>query len=321
MRLRRLATLALAAALAAPAAAQAPAAQAPAGSADPDATLVEELVVTARERGPAWWRVSDADTTVYVLGVPSSMPKGLSWDDAVVERRLQGASEVILPFNNVGVGLLGAPRVLIDIARLKARSPIEDSLEPALKARFVAARAAIGQPAKRYALKNGLAAGILLVSDYRDFARITAADPAKTIGRMAKARKIRTVSKVYPLGPVLSSAIRTPPAAQRACLDDALDEVEAGVASSRRAAEAWAAGEVRAALGGERGYEKCLNAAPGAVKLDAQLKADQAAAIAKALQAPGHAVAVVQLRPLLSQGGVLDRLRAQGFEIRTPGED
>jgi hypothetical protein len=31
-------------------------------------------------------------------------------------------------------------------------------------------------------------------------------------------------------------------------------------------------------------------------------------------------VAVVQLRPLLSQGGVLDRLRAQGLEVKTPGD-
>jgi hypothetical protein len=30
---------------------------------------------------------------------------------------------------------------------------------------------------------------------------------------------------------------------------------------------------------------------------------------------------VVQLRPLLSQGGVLDRLRSQGFTVKTPGEE
>ena len=36
--------------------------------------------------------------------------------------------------------------------------------------------------------------------------------------------------------------------------------------------------------------------------------------------APGHAIAVVPLRTLLSQGGVLDRLRAQGYEIGTPGD-
>ncbi|WP_304171772.1 TraB/GumN family protein [Phenylobacterium aquaticum] len=317
-RTRHLLGLAAACLLALPAVAQAPPAPDPN---DPDAVLVEELVVTARDRGPAWWRVSDGDSTVYVLGVPSNMPKSFAWDDAVLERRLTGANRVILPFNNVGVGVLGAPGVLFDLARMKSKTPIEETLDPALRARFVAARTRVGQPAKRYALKNGLAAGILLVSDYREAAHITAADPAKTIARLAKARKLKIETKVYPLGPIMGAALRTSPAAQRACLDDALDEVEAGEGSARRAAQAWAEGEVRAALGGERGYEKCLNAAPGAGDLDARLKADQAGAIAAALKQPGHAVAVVQLRPLLAQGGVLDRLRAQGFTVKTPGEE
>ncbi len=48
---------------------------------------------------------------------------------------------------------------------------------------------------------------------------------------------------------------------------------------------------------------------------------DQVTAIEAALKTPGHAIAVVPLRPLLSQGGVLDRLRAAGFKVTTPGED
>ena len=44
-------------------------------------------------------------------------------------------------------------------------------------------------------------------------------------------------------------------------------------------------------------------------------------AIAGALKQPGHAIVLVQLRPLLAQNGVLDRLHAQGFTVKTPGED
>lgn len=288
--------------------------------ADPNEVLVDELVVVARWGGPAWWRVSDADTTVYVLGVPSVAPKGLDWDKQTLERRLAGADEVILPFNNVGVSAVGVPGALFNLMRLKGK-PIEDSLPEALRSRFVAGRTAIGQPAKRYGYRNELAAGILLISDYRDHAHLTAADPGKTIARMAKARKIKTVSKTYDLGPVMGAAIRTPAAAQRTCLVNALDELETGGAGVRRAAEGWAQGDVITALGAERGYERCINATPGALKLDARLKADQAAAIARALDKPGHSVAVVQLRPLLAEGGVLDRLRAQGFTVKTPGDE
>lgn len=287
---------------------------------DPDGTLVEELVVMARDKGPAWWRVSDADTTVYVLGAPGVLPKSQPWDQSVLERRLQGANVVILPFNNVGVGVLGAPGLLIRLAQVKG-GPIEDRLPAGLKARFIAAREKAGRPAKRYGYRNELVAGILLVGDAREAYRLTAADPGKTVARLAKARKLKTESKVYDAGPLAGAAVRASAAAQRACLEDALDEVEAGPGRAQRAGAAWAEGDVRGALDVERGYDRCLTAAPGALSLDAKLKADQAAAIERALKTPGHAVAVVQLRPLLSQGGVLDRLRAEGYEVKTPGEE
>lgn len=287
---------------------------------DPDAVLVEELVVTARQAGPAWWRVSDADSTVYVLGVPSVFPKGSGWDPAVLERRLTGANRVILPFNTATVNLLTAPGAAISLLRLRSSRTFEETLSGEQRRRFVAAREAVGQPADRYKTTNGMAAAVLLISDYRDWARLTAADPAKTIGRMAQAKGLRVEAKSYDAAPLLAAVLRTPAEAQRACVAEALSAIEAGPAQAQAAARAWAWGQVRGALDGERVYERCLAAAPGAAQLDERVKADQARAIARALEQPGHSVAVVQLRPLLAQGGVLDRLRSQGYEIRTPAD-
>jgi len=304
--------------LAAPA--QNPAQAPPDLAADPDATLVEELVVTARDAGPAWWRVSDEDSTVYVLGVPSVMPKGAGWDASVLERRLDGANRVILPFNNASVNLLTVPGAVISLVRLRSSTRFEETLPPDLARRFVAAREAAGQDADRYKTKNGLAAALLLVSDYRDAAKLTAADPAKTIGRMAEARGVRVEAKTYDAAPLLAAIVRTPEDAQRACVIAALSAIEAGPGSAETAARAWAWGQVRGALGGERTYERCIASAPGARDLDARMKADVSASIARALREPGHSVAVVQLRPLLAEGGVLDRLQRQGYDVRTPGD-
>lgn len=302
--------------LTAPASAQTPATPDPF---DPDAVLVEELVVTALERGPAWWRVSDADTTVYVLGAPSVLPKSQPWDSAVAERRLNGAHTLILPFNSVSVSVVGVPGLLIRWATLKS-GPREEKLSQPLKRRFIAARESVGAPAKDFGYRNDLLVGLILVGKYREHAKLTSADPAKTVARMAKAKKIRIETRSLPLGKIAGDAARLSTAAQRACLDDAIDEVEAGPAGARRAGAAWADGDVRGALNQERSYEKCLASLPGALDIDARFKAEQAAAIEKALAKPGHAVAVVQLRPLLSQGGVLDRLRAKGYTVKTPGE-
>lgn len=314
--------LALALGLAAPAAfAQVPIAPAQPVPGDPDAVLVEELVVTARDKGPAWWRVSDADTTVYVLGAPSIAPKHMAWDRSVFERRLAGANEVILPFQDVRVKFKGALGAAFNLMRLKSSTPFEETLDPATRARFVAVRERLGKPAKHYGTKNPLAAGLVLATDYRDRSNLTNADPTKLIKLLAQQAKVPVVQKSYDLGPLMGAVIRTTPAQGRACFDEVLAQAEAGPGVTLAAARAWADGGVRAALDNERTYERCMAVVPGAAAFDARIKADQVAAIKAALQRPGHAIAVVPLRPLLAQGGVLDQLRNAGFTVKTPGEE
>jgi uncharacterized protein YbaP (TraB family) len=276
--------------------------------------------VTARLPGPAWWRVSDGDSTVYVLGTPAVATKQLGWDRSVLERRLEGANQLIVSVQGVSVRPLSAPGAAVNYLRLRSGSAIEESLPPAERSRFVAARTAFGKPASRYRTNNPLAASLLLVDDWMERERLTNTDPAKPIRQLARSKRVKVVEKTYDAGPLLGALARTPRAAGLACLDAVLDQIDAGPGAIRAASRAWAHGEVRAALAAERTVERCLAAAPGAAALDARFKADQAAQIAAALRQPGHSVAVIQLRPLLSQGGVLDRLRAQGFEVATPGE-
>jgi uncharacterized protein YbaP (TraB family) len=314
----RLAAGVLALGLAGPAIAQAPATPA-APVNDPDAVILEELVVVARDPGPVWWTVSDADTTVYVLGSPTLAPKRMQWDRTAFDRRLKGANVVILPFQDVRVRITGAIGAAFNLARLRSSTPFEETLDPATRARFVAARTRLGQPAKRYGTRNALAAGLLLSMDYRDRSGLTNADPTKLIKLLAQQQKVRIEQKSYDLGPLMGAVIRTSPAAGRACFEEVLQQVEAGPGVTLAAARAWADGDVRGALANERTYERCIAAVPGAQAFDARIKADQANAIAQALRTPGHAIAVVPLRPLLSQGGVLDRLKAAGYEVSTPG--
>lgn len=288
---------------------------------DPDGTLVEELVVTARLPGPAWWRVSDADTTVYVLGVPSLAPKRMQWDRMIFERRLQGANVVILPFVNVRAKVSGSVGTAINLLRLKSGGPFEARLDPATRARFVAVRTRLGQDAKHYGTSNPLAAGVQLAIDYRDASSLTNSDPAKLVRYLAQQRRVKVVEKSYDLGPQLGGILRTPPGVGRICFDEVLAQAEAGPGVTLAAARAWAEGDVRAALDNERTYERCLGVISGGRTYDERTKADTAAAIAGTLKTPGHAIVLVSLRPLLAQNGVLERLRAQGFMVKTPGEE
>lgn len=288
---------------------------------DPDAALVEELVVRGRLPGPAWWRVTDADTTVYVLGVPSLAPKRMEWDRAIFERRLEGANVVVLPFVNVRAKAAGSIGTAFNLIRLRSGGPYENRLDPATRARFVAVRTRLGQDAGRYSTSNPLAAGVQLAIDYRDRSELTNMDPAKLVRLLAQRRGVKVIEKSYDLGPQLGGILRTPAGVGRGCFDEVLAQAESGPGVTLAAARAWAQGDVEGALANERTYERCLATITGGRAYDERTKADEAAAIVNALKTPGHAIVLVPLRPLLAQGGVLDRLRAQGLTVKTPGEE
>lgn len=86
-----------------------------AGGAWAQANVVDVLVVTAQPKpqpkpGPVWWRVADADTTIYVLGLPGAEPGERAFDTALLKQRLEGAFTV-LTAPVVRAGLDGPPQV------------------------------------------------------------------------------------------------------------------------------------------------------------------------------------------------------------------
>jgi hypothetical protein len=225
-----------------------------------------------------------------------------------------------VPFQDVKVTVLGSFGAAFNYLRLRSGGPFEATLDPATRARFVAVRERLGEPASHYGTKNPLAAGLVMATDYREKTELTTTDPTKLVKLLARQARVPVRQRSYNIGPLMGAILRTPEAAGRGCFDAVLAQAEAGPGVTRAAARAWAAGDVRGALGNERTYERCFALVPGAQTFDAQTKADMVADIEAALKRPGHAIAVAPLRPLLAQGGVLDQLRGKGFTVTTPGE-
>jgi len=309
--LAALAMLACAAAAAAPAPPAAP-------MADPEATVVSELVVQALERGPAWWRVSRGGSTVYILGLPDGpTPPGVAWDTSVLERRLTGAN-ALLAGPGFRAGLTDIPGVFRLRAQLRSKAPIAETLPPALAARFAQASARVGKRADRFDGWQPMAAGAFLFREAHD--RWTPVEPQ--VVRLARRHGVKVERPApYAAMPLAATAIGSmTPQVQQDCLGWALDDVEAGEARARRAAEGWARGDVAQALTAPRAFDRCLLALAGGAALWARVSQDDADQIAAALGRPGHAVAVVGLRRLLAENGVIARLEAQGLKVAGPGE-
>ncbi|MET3663496.1 TraB/GumN family protein [Caulobacter sp. 1776] len=288
---------------------------------DPQANVVEALVVSAKLPGPAWWRVTDADTTVYVLGTPGALPKGMSWDTSVLERRLDGAFAVLTQ-PVARAGLTDVP------AMLKLRKSLKGDgawarRSPALAARLQRAWTAV-EPKDPDGWKDWKPLLVALQLDGKADrkAELQSSEPEKTIARLARQHRTKPrPAQVYKAMPMIKTLVREhTEEAGLVCLSETLDTIDAGPEPQRAAARAWAQGQVRAALAESRSAERCELLLPGVNEIVRRQMDDEATAIAELLKTPGHAVAIFPMRGLVAENGVLDKLRARGITVRTPGD-
>jgi hypothetical protein len=290
---------------------------------DVEANTVEELVVRGRLPGPAWWRVSDADSIVYVLGMPDALPRGMTWNQSILNRRLQGANRLITPpVYQASANPLAVPKLLLDVrSASRSKAALDEDLPPALARRLERAAVRAGKSPDHFQATSPWFAGVRLAGQFRKHVGLETREPLRSVVRAARLAKVPTKpafvvqAKARTLVDELKGASGR---IGRTCVEAAVDEVEAGDALVRNAATAWAAGDVRVALGAPRSSEICFAALPGAGADKRTALGRQADAIAAALGQPGHSVAVLTLRSVLARDGVLDQLRERGFTVRTP---
>jgi uncharacterized protein YbaP (TraB family) len=286
---------------------------------DPEANIVEELVVTSRHPAPAWWRVERGGSTVWILGVLDvPLPKDVTWRKAELDQRLEGAGSLITA-PRVHAGLEDIFGLFKIFGMMRTKDPLEDGLYPALRARFVADREKLGKGPEPYTHWRPMIAGQILLRDSRPAA-------VADVGRQVRAEAARRGVAVHAAGeydliPFAKTALGSmTPQSEGACLSAALDDAEAGEAAYRRAAVGWTRGDVGAALKAPRQFDRCLLLMAGGPELWRRSTDDLAEAIVKGLETPGHSVATVSLRRLLAKDGLVDTLKARGLKVIGPND-
>jgi hypothetical protein len=286
---------------------------------DPEAVVVGTLIegIEVRPGGPAWWTITRGGHTVYVLGILWSYPPDKDWSRRTLERRLRGARALLLP------AVLGEARNQV----------VDDSLPPSdwsrvspqVHARIAAAAAKMGKPPQRYLGRPPAVAGYLLVSDFRESMGLQ--DEilrSQVIGVARRAGVDVRYAATFPPERYIKALSGTTMEASLACLDNALAEIEGGQAPMREALDGWAGGDVADALEAPRGMELCSFSFPGQADLRRAAIDAQVTAITQVLSGETGArpsayyVAVANLRTLVAEDGVLDKLRKRGYQIRAP---
>jgi uncharacterized protein YbaP (TraB family) len=295
--------------------------------ADQPPPLMEELIVTGERTGPGMWHVHRGAAQVWILGSMSPLPKGITWRATQVEKVLDGAGQALVqkPFE---IGIARILWLLIterSVLMVRGGKRLKDVLPAELHARFAAQRAKYtDDPNKWERFRPLIAAAFLQQAAFHQVGLSTRLDLGAAVRTLAKKHRVRVEEiKIAGVGDVMDALKVLPPATENACVDASLVTVERDLPRLLDRAQAWASGNIERIekLREPAEVDACraaLDSGMGAADLIARIRRTWLGTIEKYLQTPGVTLVVLNMDMLLEPGGVLDELRAKGYDVDAP---
>jgi uncharacterized protein YbaP (TraB family) len=295
--------------------------------AEQTAPTLDEIVVTAERAGPGMWRVHRGDANVWILGSISPLPRDITWRSKQVESVLERTSQVLVqkPIE------ISIPRILwMLIADRKylmvgGGKKLKDVLPSELHARFAAQRSKVTDDDNKWErYRPIIAAAFLQQAAFHQVNLSMRLDLGAALRSLAEKHGVRIEEvKVAGASDMLEALKTMPPATERACVEASLSTVETGLPRLVERAQAWANGNVEKIentpeLQQVDACRNALDAGKGASEVIGRIRQTWLENIEKYLRSAGTTIAVVNLDLLLERGGLLDQLRAKGYEIDAP---
>ncbi|MCZ8371033.1 MAG: TraB/GumN family protein [Porphyrobacter sp.] len=302
--------LGMAALLAAPLAAQDPA---PSENAPENA-----IVVTAQRSGAPMWTIDTPTGTIILVGEIRAIPKSTPWEPARLEEATKQADRVILgakPKVSPGDVL----RLIFSgskFTKLPEKTVASEYLTSDQWARLQTLGTAHDED---YSRQSFLLTSFEMLRKQLRFNRDTADEPSDVVRKAADKAEVPTTRAASLRGEdIIDNLADAPPTAHIACLDAAMDAVEAGPDIVEQRATNWRRYKIPAVMANplEAALGQCWPWADDT--LGSELRTIWVDRIAEASTAKGTTLAVVPLRVLAESGGVLDQLDARGFDIAGP---
>jgi uncharacterized protein YbaP (TraB family) len=284
-----------------------------------DRAQAEDIVVTGRRSGAPMWTVRSDTTTLVLVGGINGVSKTTHWDPAALTEALRKADRVMFPQSYTltaspfrAIGWLAKWNKMSSLPKGQSLSAIAG---PQAMRRLAALRAR-GMVRADYDRRHPLH----LSQDLRSRAKGDIDYGPDVADYAAHAAKKHKLAKVVPTQrskakPVVKDLFASTPQDHLPCLDAALTLAEAGPAAVQARSDAWAARRVRDVLNSPADpvYDRCWPSGVFAERETGLL--DQ---MKQLLAEPQVTMAVLSLRTLAEQGGILDGLEAAGFDIQGP---
>ena len=195
---------------------------------------------------PAIWKISDADTTIYLFGTTHALPKGFRWQSPALKQIVAQADELVLE-------TVDSPE-----ADKKAEGAVDDTINPVVPDRPIVARVA---PEKQALLKRAIArtdfpeqfydamptwmASLVLAVEDMSKDGLSHDNGVEAVLQKAFARAGRPILAVEDGSAVLRQMHGLSEAAQRKMLEDTLEDMDTTEPNTPNDSDrAWASGDV-----------------------------------------------------------------------------
>ncbi len=195
---------------------------------------------------PAIWKISDADTTIYLFGTTHALPKGFRWQSPALKQIVAQADELVLE-------TVDSPE-----ADQKAEGAVDDTINPVVPDRPIVARVA---PDKQALLKRAIArtdfpepfydamptwmASLVLAVEDMGKDGLSHDNGVEGVLQKAFVRAGRPILAVEDGSAVLRQMHALSEAAQRKMLEDTLADMNATEPNTPNDSDrAWASGDV-----------------------------------------------------------------------------
>jgi uncharacterized protein YbaP (TraB family) len=307
-------------------------AEAPAAAEPP----LEEILVVGEQPGPAMWRVTKGDHSLWILATLEPLPKDMVWHSKSVDERI-AASQLVLspPELSAHVGFFRSMTLVPSLLHARHApngQTLEQSLPHDLYMRWLALRVKYLGNTDDEKLRPMLAAANLyrraidqvgLTHNSHVWQRIEATARAKHVPVQPVSLEVAIDNpKQY-----VRDLSTIPSAGEVDCLQSTVGLLETQLPVMRMRANLWSTGDTEKLRGLLRPEAADICASAVLVvpsfqqeyaKVNGQLQSAWLAAAEKAIAANVSTVAVLSMAELVKPDGWLAMFRARGYEITEP---
>ena len=279
---------------------------------------VDAIVVSAQRSGAPMWTVDTPRGAVILVGEIAAVPEATPWHPDRLEDATRAADRVILPVKSrISPGdILRLIFAGGRITRLPGDSVASDYLDSVQLARLTALEEEYDRD---YARRSFLLTSYDLLARRLGFMRDTGRDASDVVRRAARRADVDADPVDTLRGEdMLDNLADADPRQHLACLDAAMTATEAGSDIIEQRGADWRAYDVPAVMANplELALGQCWPWTDA--EMGPQLRGLWVDSIERAIAQDGVTLAVVPLRVLAEEDGVLDRLESRGHDVSGP---